>query len=272
MNVLANNAVTSEQHQDELSTDTIASGFSRAAKSYDKIAGIQKRIATDALANLNANTHHRVLDLGCGTGRHTAQLCQISRQVTGIDIAAGMLEQAKQQAPKARFVQADAQNLPFSANQFERVFSSMALQWCEQLERVAGQIQRVLTLGGEASLAIMTADSFTELSRAQHTLGMADTVNALPSEALWTKAFQQAGLSLKKVDTLSYFDEYHSILPLLRSISQVGASTQTRELPSTVTKPLSRAQLHKLEVVMRNQHPHQTLGLTYRVSHFVLAK
>ncbi len=53
-----------------------------------------------------------ILDMGCGTGRHAVELAKRGYQVTGVDISAGMLAQARKKAEEAgvavEWVQADA--------------------------------------------------------------------------------------------------------------------------------------------------------------------
>jgi cyclopropane fatty-acyl-phospholipid synthase-like methyltransferase len=43
-----------------------------------------------------------ILDVGCGTGRHSVELAKRGYKVTGIDISSGMLSEAKKAAKKAR--------------------------------------------------------------------------------------------------------------------------------------------------------------------------
>jgi SAM-dependent methyltransferase len=59
----------------------------------------------------------RVLDVGCGTGRHCIPLALGGMQMTGIDLSEGMLEQARQLAEREGasldLVQADATSFEF---------------------------------------------------------------------------------------------------------------------------------------------------------------
>ena len=53
-----------------------------------------------------------ILDIGCGTGRHAVELARLGYRVTGVDISAGMLAQARKRAEAAgitaTWLQADA--------------------------------------------------------------------------------------------------------------------------------------------------------------------
>lgn len=67
---------------------------------------------------LNLTPGDLVLDVGCGTGRHSVEFARRGYQVTGVDISAGMLQEARKAAKKigvdVEFVQSDATN--FSTN------------------------------------------------------------------------------------------------------------------------------------------------------------
>jgi ubiquinone/menaquinone biosynthesis C-methylase UbiE len=67
-------------------------------------------------AELKLQPGARILDVGCGTGRHAVALAQRRYQVTGVDISGGMLRQARLAIATAgvrlALVQADATRLP----------------------------------------------------------------------------------------------------------------------------------------------------------------
>jgi SAM-dependent methyltransferase len=60
----------------------------------------------------------RVLDVGCGRGRHAIALCRMGYRVTCLDLSPVLLRLAKQKSEQvccARFVQADMRRIPFAA-------------------------------------------------------------------------------------------------------------------------------------------------------------
>lgn len=72
----------------------------------------------------NFNHSLRILDVGCGTGRHSIELTRRGYTVTGIDLSMAQLAKAKEKAAAAGltidFQQQDARNLPFR-NEFDAV-------------------------------------------------------------------------------------------------------------------------------------------------------
>ena len=68
----------------------------------------------------------RVLDIGCGTGRHTIPLARYGIKMTGLDLSEGMLAQARAYADKenikVELIQADAKNFQLP-QQFDHAIS-----------------------------------------------------------------------------------------------------------------------------------------------------
>lgn len=78
---------------------------------------------------LGFNKTLKIIDVGCGTGRHAIELSKRGYSVTGIDLSENMLQKARDNARKEKlqinFVQHDARDLPF-----EREFDA-AIMLCE---------------------------------------------------------------------------------------------------------------------------------------------
>ena len=246
----------------------VAHRFSKAAVQYNSIAGIQRIIAKQALANLPIDLQGTVLDIGCGTGIHTQTLANKGAAATGVDIAVGMLAQARKMYSDPIFIQGSAVDLPFSESQFSTVFSSMALQWVSDTGLVAKEIARVLEKSGIAELAIMVAGSFSELKTARKVAQLPQAETYMPTTAQWVNGFKQSGLSLQRVITKGYVDTHCDIMSLLRSVKGVGAGETGRKQP-----PLTRRDIKKLAMAYSNMSGVESkLPLTYRVSHFRLEK
>ena len=67
---------------------------------------------------LGFNKSVRILDVGCGTGRHSIELTKRGYKITGIDLSETMLQKARDKAKTnnldIEFLNHDARNLPFS--------------------------------------------------------------------------------------------------------------------------------------------------------------
>lgn len=68
-------------------------------------------------SEISFNKSLKILDIGCGTGRHSIELAKRGYQITGVDLSESMLQRAREKAIKANvsvnFRQGDARNLPF---------------------------------------------------------------------------------------------------------------------------------------------------------------
>src|SRR5262245_62790809 len=98
------------------------------ADRYHQISSPQQAWGLKILGRLPLDGSETVLDIGCGTGRVTAEIAMRvpSGRVVGIDRSASMIQTARvwlrEHAPRARLVIADGAALPFRRC-FDAVFS-----------------------------------------------------------------------------------------------------------------------------------------------------
>jgi len=94
----------------------------------------------------------RVLDAGCGLGRWTAALASTGACVTGIDIQAPLLEQARIACPEAELQAADL--LAWSPREpFDAIFAFATLHWVQPPRAAARALCRMLKPGGRLAAA-----------------------------------------------------------------------------------------------------------------------
>jgi 2-polyprenyl-3-methyl-5-hydroxy-6-metoxy-1,4-benzoquinol methylase len=105
--------------------------FDNYAKKYDKECFVQGTLGEcDFIEQeINCNKAVKIIDIGCGTGRHSIELSKRGYNITGIDLSASQLkratEKAAEQEIKIVFEQHDARDLPFE-NEFD-----LAIMLCE---------------------------------------------------------------------------------------------------------------------------------------------
>jgi malonyl-CoA O-methyltransferase len=113
-----------------------------------------------------------VLDLGCGTGRHTLWLASAGAVVTALDFSEGMLAQARQKpgAGVVHFMLHDLEKrFPFENGSFDRVVSGLVLEHVKDLDHFFSEVHRVLRPGGRAVLTAMHPAMFLREGQARFT-------------------------------------------------------------------------------------------------------
>ena len=252
----------------------IAQQFSRAANTYNSAAGVQLDIAFDAMAYIP--THYKSgLDLGCGTGRISQQLATRGDRLVAMDLAFGMLAYAKQHSPaddaSICWLQGDADSLPIADNSVDMLFSSMALQWADNQQKVMSEIARVMASGSNAVLAIMCDGSFNQLNDSWLTIDSQRHVNDFASANTWYAAAKSQGLQVT-MQQKQYLTWHQNIRHLLTSIKSIGANVlltsqgSTEDVTSESKNRLNRHTLQHLETYYQQKYAeNMQLPLTYQV-------
>jgi len=130
---------------------------------YNRFSEYRAEPVTMMLARLQLGPHERIVDWGCGTGEHTAELARRSAEgfVVGIDSSPAMIQRAsklhEQLDPGLRqrlqFKLADFRD--FKADrEYTVVFSNAALQWASGHRSILAAAHRALCPNGRLAVQI----------------------------------------------------------------------------------------------------------------------
>ena len=114
-----------------------------------------------AIELIAARPGMRILDLACGPGTLTRVLAaQVAPggEVTGVDLAAGMVELARTSAPpNTRFQVMDIEHLSFSDASFDAAACGHGLQFAPDLVQALSEARRVLRPGAMLAASVPSA-------------------------------------------------------------------------------------------------------------------
>ena len=135
----------------------IAGDFGQIAKFYvDDAAAFISRLG------LKPGT--KLLDVACGTGNLALPAARLGANVTGVDIAPNLVEQARARAAgeglTAQFDEGDAEALPYDDASFDAVVTMFGAMFAPRPEMVAAELKRVTKPGGLIAMANWTPGGF----------------------------------------------------------------------------------------------------------------
>jgi len=133
------------------------------ASDYNRQSSLQQVMAEEQLGRLTLSGDERVLDVGCGDGKITAEIAaRVPRgSVLGVDPSHDMIAfaQSRFATPdhaNLRFQVADARRMPYR-NEFDLVVSFNALHWVPEQEAALESIRAALKPTGRALLRMVPA-------------------------------------------------------------------------------------------------------------------
>jgi len=179
-------------------------GYDRWASFYDTYPN--PTVALDELVFPRDWQHLKgleVIEVGCGTGRHTQKLVDQGNHVLGIDISPGMLAVASQRlaGASARFLEADFVTYEgLSPRRFDALLCSLVMEHIADLGAFFAQVAYVLKPGGSCHLSEIHPTKAAQGGRANFTdpaTGDAVYLESYPhTSAAVMQAATDAGLAL----------------------------------------------------------------------------
>ena len=215
----------------------VAECFDRAAQSYDQHDFLQREVAARALERLDyvSLQPSSIIDLGSGTGRGARALAIRYKRarVVQCDLAIAMLRQARKTEPRffsrQRFVAADIERLPFKDGAFQLAFSSLALQWSQDLFSAFSEVRRSLQNAGLFMFTSLGPDTLRELRRAWSTISSAPHVNQFLDMHDIGDTLVRAGFGDPVMETEYLTVPYDDVMTLMRDLKGIGASNSNTE-------------------------------------------
>lgn len=124
----------------------------------------------DNIVNIDFRRHfpigdgERVLDLGCGNGRHTLEAARYPVRVVGLDFSRDDLKAARfmyadllrkgEAKGRADFILGDAQNLPFKDGAFDKALCTEVFEHIPDDRRGIGEFIRVTKHGAPVAVSV----------------------------------------------------------------------------------------------------------------------
>src|SRR6185369_6877078 len=135
-----------------------------SAGDFGQIARYYADEAEAFIKRLDLEPGMKVLDVACGTGNLAIPAARLGATVTGVDIAANSVEQARQNAKaeglNAKFDEGDAEALPYDDASFDAVVTMFGAMFAPRPELVASELKRVCRPGGFIAMANWTPNGF----------------------------------------------------------------------------------------------------------------
>lgn len=171
------------------------------------------------IAAMDLPAHATVADLGCGTGTTALMLARdFSLQVSAVDLSATNIERAIERADTnsaaVRFVQADAQELPFEDNEFDGILAECSFSLFADQVAVLAEIKRVLKPGGKLAITDMAIGGPLPADIAEVIAPWTCLVGAVDQQ-IYAQGFAAAGFAIQVIA-----DESTSLTNLIRLLKR----------------------------------------------------
>jgi SAM-dependent methyltransferase len=128
-----------------------------SAAPFEKLEGDIAVMHDDLVARLAPQAGERWLDVGCGPGAVAMRAARAGADVTGLDLAPGLIETARRRAAEEGLSIAydvgDCEALPYEDASFDAVSSSVGVIFAVDHSTAARELARVIRPGGRLGIS-----------------------------------------------------------------------------------------------------------------------
>ena len=215
----------------------IRRNFARRAWSYDRHAGMQRRMAHGlaAVAEEPLARAGRILEIGCGTGYLTGLIRQVNQEarLVALDLDAALVEAARRRlGPEAEvaWLVADAE-APLRG-EYDLIIANATFQWFTRPGETLAALYRNLAPGGVLAFSTLGPQTFQELAdsldRAARSLNL-DMLPSIPARGFggretWRGHLYRAGFPQPRLAREMATAAYPSVKEFLQALQATGAT------------------------------------------------
>ncbi|HTD91320.1 MAG TPA: malonyl-ACP O-methyltransferase BioC [Burkholderiales bacterium] len=223
--------------------------FERAAQSYDEAAVLQHEISRRMDERLDLIKHQPavILDAGSGTGNALPALRVRYPQarVVALDLALTMLQQARKRAhapwwksfikTPTHMLCSDIEQLPLLGGRIDMVWSNLALQWMNDMDKAFAEFFRVLAPGGLLMFSTFGPDTLKELRAAYAGVDRHTHVSRFVDLHDIGDILVQRGFADPVMDMEPFTLTFSDVRALMHDLKAIGAHNVTQDRPAGLT-------------------------------------
>ncbi len=248
----------------------VARSFNLAVDYYEEVATLQQTIAgrlLDRLELININPE-KILDLGSGTGSPARLLAKRYRKAKIFqgDIAFDMLCYSRKQSSRffsrQHYACVDAERLPFADSSIDLAYSNMMLQWCNDIDRVFDEVNKVLGKNGLFIFSTLGPDTLAELRESWAAVDDIVHVNAFIDMHDIGDALTRVGYEQPVMETDIFTLTYADVHALMKELKQLGAHNVNRGRRRTLT---GKKRFKQMTATYEEKRSQGKLPATYEV-------
>jgi len=154
---------------------------------YDRFSRYMEQGARIFYEQLDIPPGCQLLDVACGSGQVALWAARDGVNATGVDIASNLIRRAQARAKaedlNVRFMEGDAEALPFEDASFDVVTSLVGAMFAPRPELVARELLRVCSPGGTIAMGNWTREGF--VGQMFKTFAKFIAPSGMPAPVLW---------------------------------------------------------------------------------------
>jgi len=220
--------------------------FDRAATTYDEAAVLQREVVSRMLERLDFITLQPeiILDVGAGTGFVAQGLRGRYKQakIIELDLSLGMLQNRSNKLPwykrilkSPMLVCGDAEYLPVADNSVDMLFSSLTIQWCNDLQSTLSEFMRVLKPGGLLMFTTFGPDTLKELRHSWAQVDKSGHVSPFLDMHDVGDMLLHAKMAEPVMDVETFTLTYESVNSLVKDLRAIGATNALQDRSRNMT-------------------------------------